>query len=131
MYKFSLKSKKKLETCHQLLQDLMNEVIKHIDITILCGHRSRGEQNAAYYSRPQRSKLKYPKSFHNKTPSLAIDVAPWDSQKKGIDWQDIVSFQQMGIIILDIAQKMNIKVEWGGNWESFRDYPHFQLLIDD
>ena len=125
MYKFSMKSKKKLETCHPLLQDLMNEVIKHIDITILCGHRGRAEQNACYFSKPQRSKLKFPKSFHNKKPSLAIDIGPWP-----LDWQDLVSFQQMGIIVLDIAKKMNIKVRWGGHFKSFKDYPHFELIVD-
>jgi peptidoglycan L-alanyl-D-glutamate endopeptidase CwlK len=25
------------------------------------------------------------------------------------------------------AYELNIKIEWGGDWKSFKDGPHFQL----
>ena len=27
---------------------------------------------------------------------------------------------------MEIMKKYN--VEWGGNWKSFKDYPHFELI---
>lgn len=29
--------------------------------------------------------------------------------------------------ILKTANRMGVKLEWGGNWKSFKDLPHFQL----
>ena len=40
MPRFSNRSKTRLESCHSDLQRLMNEVIKHVDITVLEGYRS-------------------------------------------------------------------------------------------
>lgn len=45
---YSERSKKRLETCHEDLQKLFNEVIKHFDCTILCGHRGQEEQDKAF-----------------------------------------------------------------------------------
>ena len=44
MPKFSQRSRERLDTCHPDLIKLMDAVIEHIDITILCGHRSAKEQ---------------------------------------------------------------------------------------
>ena len=44
MPRFSKTSLDRLEGCHSDLRKLMLEVIKHIDITILCGYRSIEEQ---------------------------------------------------------------------------------------
>ena len=27
-----------------------------------------------------------------------------------------------------IAKEQNIKLEWGGDWKSFKDYPHIELF---
>ena len=35
MYKFGKSSKKRLETCDEKLQKVFNEVIKHVDCSIL------------------------------------------------------------------------------------------------
>jgi len=74
-----------LSTVHTDLQDVFLEVIKHIDCTILCGHRDEEEQNNAFHE--GKSKLKYPQSDHNKAPSLALDGAPYP-----IDWRNTKRF---------------------------------------
>ena len=106
----------------------MNKVIeqtKH-DITILCGSRNKEEQDAAYAA--GNSKLKYPNSKHNKTPSLAVDVAPYP-----IDWKDIAAFKELGALVksvwstMSITEKAGYQLSWGGDWEKFKDMPHFEL----
>ena len=45
MPSFSGRSKEKLASCHPDLQKVFNEVIKHIDCTIIEGHRGEERQN--------------------------------------------------------------------------------------
>ena len=47
MPKFGSKSRERLATCDDRLQAIANEVIKHVDCTVLCGHRNEEDQNAA------------------------------------------------------------------------------------
>lgn len=131
MYSFGSRSKERLATCHQDIQFVMNEAIRMIDFTVLCGHRTKEEQDKAY--KAGRSKLQFPQSKHNKTPSLAIDVAPWP-----IDWHRKGRFYYMAGIIMGIARGMGIKMRFGGDWsmdgditdQTFNDLPHFELYGD-
>lgn len=126
---FSKKSLARLETCDHRLQMVMKRAITRYDFTVLCGHRTKQEQNDAYER--GTSKLRWPQSKHNKTPSLAVDIAPFP-----IDWDNLGRFREMAAIVLDEAQKLGIKVRWGADWnqngsekdERFRDYPHFELV---
>ena len=128
MPKFSKTSLDKLNTCHPDLQKIFNEVIKHFDCTILCGHRNEEEQNIAY--KAGVSKLKYPKSKHNKTPSLAVDVAPYP-----IDWGNRRRFYYFAGIVKGVALSIGIKLRWGGDWDGdndindqkFFDLPHWEI----
>ena len=81
MPKFGRRSKERLATCDEKLQKVFNEVIKHVDCSVLEGHRSEERQNKLYEE--GKTKVKYPKGRHNASPSLAVDVAPYP-----IDWND-------------------------------------------
>lgn len=128
---FSEKSKERLNTCHPLLQSLLNEVIKDFDFTVLCGHREKDEQSEAYAK--GMSKLRWPDSKHNKIPSLAVDVAPYP-----ISWKerDKVRFYFLAGFILATARKMGIKIRWGGDFDGDGDFfdqnlidtPHFEIV---
>lgn len=74
MPRFSTRSRSRLHTCDERLVKLFNEVVKHFDCTIIEGHRGKEKQNEAY--RKGNSKLKFPNGKHNKSPSIAVDVAP-------------------------------------------------------
>lgn len=128
MPKFSQASKDRLETCHPDIQRVLNEVIQHIDFTVLEGHRGEEKQNAAFEA--GKSKLRFPQSKHNNRPSLAVDIAPYP-----IDWQDWRRFDLLAGYVLGIAAHMGITLRWGGDWDSdhdmkdqtFNDLPHFEL----
>lgn len=128
MPKFGKRSKEKLSECHPDLQRLFNEVIKHIDCSILEGYRDEKTQNE--YFRQNKSKLKFPNGKHNTSPSRAVDVAPYP-----IDWSDRNRFYHFGGLVRGIAATMGIKLRWGGDWDgdnnfkdqSFHDLPHFEL----
>ena len=128
MPKFGRTSKKRLETCHPKLQKVMKEVIKHVDCTILCGHRGEKEQNEAVAT--GHSNVGWPNGRHNKYPSNAVDVAPWP-----LDWQDYERFTLFAGFVLGIAKSMDIELIWGNDWDgdfetkdtNLKDYPHFEL----
>ena len=117
--KFGKRSLERLETCHEDLQEICHELIQYMDVTVLCGHRGEKEQNAAFHA--GRSKLMYPRSKHNITPSRAVDLAPWP-----IDWQDIKRFKEMTDHVVRIAKEKGIKVRMGRDF-SFKDWPHVEL----
>jgi len=131
MPKFGKTSKANLATCEQDLQYLFNEVIKHWDCKVLCGHRGEKEQNEAYYSVPRRSTKKWPNSKHNTLPSMAVDVAPWP-----IDWDDIDRFRRFAWFVKGIAVARGIEIRMGADWDgdndiddqTFHDIPHFELI---
>lgn len=128
MPKFGSRSKKNLSEAHPLLQEVFNEVIKHYDCSVIEGHRPQAEQDKAFHA--GKSKLKFPQSKHNKTPSLAVDVVPFP-----IDWNDKDRFYYFGGLVMGIAAAMGIDLRWGGDWDgdnefkdqSFHDLPHFEL----
>ncbi len=131
MPSFSRASRARLKTCDPELQRLMNEVIRHWDCTILEGHRAESRQNEMV--RIGTSQLPWPNSKHTKTPSLAVDAAPYP-----IDWADIERFRAFGGFVLGVAAVLNIPLRWGGDWngnrdfkdQKFHDLPHFELIID-
>ncbi len=128
---FGKRSKQNRDTCHPDLIKILNEAIKYFDFTVLEGHRTT-ETQQKYYAIGRTIKLNsgiitnkdgvINKSRHQSLPSTAADCAPYP-----IDWSDIDRFKRMGAIILREAEKLGIKISWGGKWKSPVDYPHFQL----
>lgn len=118
--KFGQKSLERLRTCHDDLQLLCYAILEEMDITVLCGHRGEKEQNEAFIK--GNSKLKFPKSKHNKVPSLAVDIAPYP-----VDWNDIKKFEEMCKIAERQAEKLGIEIRLGRDF-SFKDYPHVELI---
>ncbi len=113
-------SKAKLATCHPSLQHLVEAVAEIEPLQVICGHRGEAEQHEAYVS--GHSKDPWPKSRHNSLPSEAVDIAPLP-----INWQDIHAFQALSTAMKAKANELGIAVEWGGDWERFKDLPHWQL----
>ena len=98
-----------------------------MDFTVICGHRGEMEQNAAY--KLGNSKLKFPRSKHNKVPSLAFDFIPfpfrgWNNKE---DFIKVANFIKGVAATLKHEGKIDHEIEWGGDWKSFSDLPHIQL----
>ena len=132
MPSFSQRSLQNLESCDIRLQRLMRAVVKHYDISIICGHRGKAEQEKAF--REGRSKARFGQSKHNAYPSKAVDVIPYPFSPE--DWRDERYFERMAGYIQAVADMMGIRIRWGGDWnmngrsndESFSDLPHFELM---
>ncbi|MCP4481442.1 MAG: M15 family metallopeptidase [bacterium] len=126
MPRFSKRSKQALETCHEDLQKLMNEAIKYYDFSVLCGYRGEEAQNKAFEQ--GYSKVKFPNGRHNERPSTAVDCAPYPIKwNREFRWR----FAFMAGVITTVAKQLDIEIEWGGDWQKWKDRPHFQLKLKE
>lgn len=138
MPKFSRASASQLATAHPLLRRLFERVVLTYDCTVIEGYRGQQAQDRAYAA--GNSKLKFPHGKHNKYPSIAVDVAPYDLAKQGVNWDtntrtNLVRFYHFGGYVKGIAELMAIPIRWGGDWDgdtyfndqTFNDLVHFEL----
>jgi peptidoglycan L-alanyl-D-glutamate endopeptidase CwlK len=56
----------------------------------------------------------------------AVDLAPLDEHKLPT-WQYIPPFLIIAEHMKAAAAKLHVPIDWGGDWHTFKDYPHFQL----
>jgi hypothetical protein len=124
MYKFGKRSKERLKGVKPELVNVLNELVKIMDVTVIEGLRTKERQEELVAS--GASKTKYSKHLEGK----AVDLAPYP-----IDWKDRDRFHYMGGMIRGIAKQLNVNVRWGGDWDSdgetkdngFDDLVHVEL----
>ena len=121
---FGKKSKERLKGVDTKLVNVLNELIKIMDVTIIEGVRSKERQ--AELLKQGATKVKYSKHMEGK----AVDLAPYP-----IDWKNRDGFHYMGGMIRGIAKQLNVPVRWGGDWNTdgdvkdngFDDLVHVEL----
>jgi peptidoglycan L-alanyl-D-glutamate endopeptidase CwlK len=125
---FSTKSKLLLAECDHHLIAFFDSVIKLRDCTVLCGHRGQKEQDQFYAN--GTSKVKWPNGKHNKKPSMAVDVAPYFSNRAPGTRISMIRYEviEFGYYCLGIRDAMNLtrKIRWGGDWDG-----NFLTLTDN
>jgi len=125
MPRYGRRSRSRLKGVDAKLVNILNELIKIMDVTIIEGKRSAERQ--AELLEKGATKVKYSRHMDGK----AVDLAPYP-----IDWNDREHFHYMGGMLRGIAHKMGIKIRWGGDWDgdgeikdnSFDDLVHVELL---
>lgn len=59
----------------------------------------------------------------------AVDLAAWVSTGPGkgeVRW-DWPLYHKIAAAMKQAANELGVSLEWGGDWKSFKDGPHFQL----
>jgi peptidoglycan L-alanyl-D-glutamate endopeptidase CwlK len=121
MPSFGSASLRQLNTCHPDLQRLFKRVVEFWDCSVIEGKRSEAQQKivvATGASLTLNSKHVYPLD----KPSLAVDVAPYP-----IKWNDYPRFYAFAGFVIGTAREMGIKLRYGGDWDSDRDFAEEQL----
>jgi len=54
----------------------------------------------------------------------AVDLAPLDHGQVSFAWPLYYPFAEL---VKQAAAEVQVPIEWGGDWESFKDGPHWQL----
>ena len=89
----------------------------NVDFTITEGLRTKERQ----YKLVQEGKSKTMNSKH--LTGKAVDFIPYPFH----GWNDTESFRAVGEELKRIAEFLGYKCQYGGDWKSFKDFPHFQL----
>lgn len=125
MPKFGKKSQERLRGVNSELVNVLFELVKIMDVTIIEGVRSQERQDRLVAE--GKSKTKFSKHITGR----AVDLAPYP-----IDWEDRDRFHYMGGMLRGIAHQMGVKVIWGGDWNgngetkdnNFDDLVHIELV---
>jgi len=110
MFKYGKKSKKLMKGINPKLINVLNEIIKIMDVTIIEGLRSEERQQELLAQ--GKTKTKYSKHILGK----AVDLAPYP-----IDWDDREMFHYMGGMLRGLGKAMGVNIRWGGDWDSDGD----------
>ena len=107
MYRFGKRSRERLRGVDTKLVNVLNELIKMMDVTVIEGLRSAERQEELLAQ--GATKVKYSKHMEGK----AVDIAPYP-----IDWKDRDRFYYMGGMVRGIAKQLGVNIRFGGDWDS-------------
>ena len=93
--------------------------ITPIDFTVLEGMRTLARQRQLV----ARGSSQTMNSRH--LTGHAVDIAPLDDDGD-VSW-DWPLYHQLAPVIKEAARAEGVSIEWGGDWRSFKDGPHWQL----
>ena len=115
----------KLSGAHPDLQKVIKRAaeISPIDFTILEVLRSLARQKELV----AKGASKTMRSRHlagTGGKSHAIDIAPLDGGQVSWAWP---LYRKLAPVIKQAAKDVGVSIEWGGDWWSFKDGPHWQL----
>lgn len=130
MYSFSKRSLDNLKNADKRLVDICNELIKITDFTVIESYRSIERQQELFKKGFSKIDGIKKKGKHNYFPSLAIDIIPFKKGHNPFDGskESDLMFNELAKQFKEVARQLNIKIQWGGDWVSFSDKPHFELV---
>ena len=129
MFKLSAKSKERLEGVNPRIIEIVDLAltITHIDFGIPGdgGIRTAERQLELYEKGVSKCDGYNAKSYHQ--TGRAFDVYAYVDGKASWNRGHLTS---VATAILQAASELGYKLEWGGHWRTWQDYPHFQLKKD-
>jgi len=119
-FRFGLRSKTNLIGVHPDLQAVAELALylTPVDFTVTEGLRTAARQRELFENRKSMTLRSRHLTGH------AIDVVALRDGKVTWDWQ---AYEQIAVAFKQAAKELNVDIEWGGDWETFKDGPHFQL----
>jgi peptidoglycan L-alanyl-D-glutamate endopeptidase CwlK len=120
MFSLGPRSKMRLKGVHPDLVKLVERAIQvsDVDFTVLEGLRSIDRQRELVKAGASQTL----KSRH--LTGHAVDLGAWvDNQ---VDWSWPL-YSKINLAMLAASIELQIPIEWGGNWKTFKDGPHWQL----
>ena len=119
-YSFGKRSMQRLEGLHCDLVKVMMHAIatSPTDFTVLEGMRTLARQKQLFKEGATRTMNSRHLTGH------AIDVAPLVNGQVRWDWP---LYAKLAAHIKQAAKEVGVAIEWGGDWKTFKDGPHWQL----
>lgn len=123
MSKFRLSrcSEENLRGVHPDLVKVVHRALEitDIDFMVIEGKRNESRQRQLVASGKSQTMNSRHLTGH------AVDCAPLVNNQ--IPWNDCSYFKKVADAMMQAAKELSVDIEWGGNWKTFKDGPHFQL----
>lgn len=115
-----------------VLKKIVDEMLQHMDLTLISGYRSKEEQDELF--REGKSQLQWPQSKHNRYPAIAVDIQPYPYPQDERELWAALGF--MAGLSTIIAEKYGVTIRWGGDWDmdgdvtdnDFDDLFHLEIV---
>lgn len=123
-FKLSQKSLDRLSGVHQDLVDVVKRAIEitECDFTVLEGVRSVARQEQLVKAGASQTM----KSRH--LTGHAVDLGAMVNNSVRWDWP---LYDKIALAMKAAAIEKQVAIEWGGDWRTFKDGPHFQLTFEE
>ncbi|HDZ9830352.1 TPA: M15 family metallopeptidase [Yersinia enterocolitica] len=103
--------------------DLVKVVRRALELTLLDFKVIEGRRTLERQRQLVKAKTSQTMNSRHLT-GHAVDMVPLPDGKVSWEWK---YFYPMADAMKQAATELGISVEWGGNWTTFKDGPHFQL----
>jgi peptidoglycan L-alanyl-D-glutamate endopeptidase CwlK len=127
MFGLSRRSRDALSKVHPDLKRVVERAMEtstSIDFTVLQGLRTIDEQKEALAS--GHSTTMHSRHLPNASGlACAVDVGVYVNG--GVVWEPITLYVALSQVFKQAAKDLGVPIEWGGDWESFKDWGHYQL----
>jgi peptidoglycan L-alanyl-D-glutamate endopeptidase CwlK len=119
-FKLGARSNSRLKGVHPDLVAVVSDAIKisPIDFTVLEGLRTLDRQKELFASGATRTLNSRHLSGH------AVDIAPYIHGRVSWHWPH---YDLIEVAMKTAARQLDVDIEWGGDWTTFKDGPHWQL----
>lgn len=119
-FDLTVRDLKRLEGVHPDLVRVVRRAAQMSDLpfTVLEGLRTQARQKELV----AKGASKTMRSRH--LTGHAVDIAPLLGGKVSWDWP---LYHRLAPIVKRAAAAENVPIEWGGDWRTFKDGPHWQL----
>ena len=120
MYRLSQRSLSRLRGVHPDLRAVVKRAIEitAVDFAVTEGVRSLTRQKELVAAGASRTMNSRHLTGH------AVDLAAWVGGTVRWDWP---LYYKIADAMFAAAEEFDVDLEWGGDWRTFKDGPHFQL----
>lgn len=123
-FKLSERSLRKLEGVHDDLVKVVKRAIEitEVDFAVTEGLRTKQRQEELVKAGASKTM----KSRH--LTGHAVDLAAVVGSEIRWDWS---LYPKIANAVKKAAYELDVPIEWGGDWKTFKDGPHFQLTWEE
>ena len=123
-YTLSKKSRDRLAGVHPDLVKVVERAIEitEIDFAVLEGVRSKTRQEQLVKAGASQTMRSRHLTGH------AVDLGAYVAGSVRWDWP---LYHKLAVAVKQAAAELQIPIEWGGDWTTFKDGPHWQLPWKD